>query len=541
MNGDDERREGAAAISRRELLKSSAAIGAATLPLGAGCSSDKDGGDEPPGELGPETMFLHGVASGDPLPDAVILWTRVSPQREGSVTVQWTLASDPSLRDVAASGSFDTSEERDFTVKVDATGLTPATTYYYRFDSLRRSSPVGRTRTAPTGAVTRLRFGVVSCASYAHGYFHAYRAVAERTDLDAVLHLGDYIYEYGTGQYGNVREYEPPNEIITLEDYRMRYSLYRRDPDLAEAHRQHPFIAIWDDHETADNSWKDGAFNHNPEQGEGLWADRKAAGIRAYMEWMPIRESEPNRIFRKLSFGDLADLVLLDTRLWARDETTEGLVVPPPPDDPNRTLLGDDQAAWLEQQLGGSQAQWKLIGQQVMVANIVLEPGVRIVNIDQWHGYPASRTRFLEFLRDSGVENVVVLTGDIHSSWAADLVLDPSLYDNGLGSIAVEMVTPGITSPGLPKDAFDLLYQQAIIYNPHIRWVDPSLRGYMVLDVTPERTQSAWFLFESIEQTATPGEQVGAVWAVRAGERMLTEEAAPAAARTDAPLPAPGA
>ena len=327
-------------VTRRDLLRGAQALGIATLAPAAlsGCGSDA----EPPG---PENLFQHGVASGDPVANGVILWTRVSPARTDLREVEWEVAVDPSFDSIVASGATLTSVDRDFTVKVDVRGLPPGQTFYYRFRAQQRTSPIGRTRTAPAGSVGRARFGVASCSSFAQGYFHAYRALAARTDLDAVIHLGDYIYESGPGQFGDNRASEPAREATTLADYRTRHAQYKRDPDLQEVHRQHPFISVWDDHETANNAWKDGANNHQPET-EGAWAARKAAAQRAYAEWMPIREQQDiGRIWRKLAWGDLADLVLLDTRLWARTTSSGAIVGAPPAENPAASLLGDDQAA----------------------------------------------------------------------------------------------------------------------------------------------------------------------------------------------------
>ena len=511
-------------LTRRELLHGS--LGAAAL---VACGSDESRSD----------AFLHGVASGDPQPDGVMLWTRVTPGKAGALDVSWELAGDPAFTQPSGTGVFNTSAERDYTVKVDARGLQAGQTYYYRFRTAQATSPIGRTRTAPVGAVARARFGVASCSSFAQGYFHAYRALARRLDLEAIIHLGDYISESGPGQFGGDRPLEPPTELFSLADYRTRHAQYKRDPDLQEAHRQHPFITVWDDHEAANNAWKDGAENHQPN--EGSWADRKAAAQRAYAEWMPIREQQPaSKIWRKLAWGDLADIVLLDTRLWGRTEANFAVVGPPPPEDPSKTILGDDQAAWMEEQLRGP-ARWKLVAQQVMVANLTLSPGM-LVNLDQWQGYPASRRRFMDFLRTSGTRNVVVLTGDIHSSFANELVLDaldPAQYDpaTGKGALAVELVTPGITSPGLPP-AFTPVVENARPYNPHLRWFDLLRQGYMVLDVTPERTQAAWFLYADIKQPTGAQEAFGAAWAVKSGTTRLEQEST-AAEAPPAPAPAP--
>lgn len=508
-------------ILRRDVLRGAALL-LLPVPSGAlaGCSSSDDAAEP--------QVFQHGVASGDPLPDAVVLWTRVT--ADGPVDVAWEIAEDPEMTKRVGEGTFRTDAERDHTVKVDARGLQPGRTYFYRFRARGAASKVGRTRTAPSGSVSRLRFAVVSCSSFAHGYFHTYRELARQADLDAVLHLGDYIYEYGSNEYGNVREYEPANEIVSLADYRMRHAQYKRDADLQAVHRQHPFITIWDDHEVANDGYVDGAQNHSPEEGD--WATRKAAAMRAYREWMPIREQDGGRIYRAVAFGDLVDLVLLDTRYEGRTKQPGGFVGAPPTPDPTRTLLGDTQAAWLEGQLKGSTAKWRLLGQQVMVGNLIIEPGKEIANLDQWHGYPESRARLLDFLKTSGVKDVVVLTGDIHSSWANELVgdpNDPAQYDpvTGKGSVAVELVTPAVTSPGIP-DIFVGLVETARPKNPHIRWVDPSKRGFIVLDVTPERVQGAWYHFQDVVAPEPIAPAVAAVWSVKAGSTRLEQDAAPA-------------
>ncbi len=512
------------ALTRRGVLR-----GLALAPLAAslvGCSEESS-----------EPSFQHGIASGDPLPDGIVLWTRVTTPDGAPADVAWAVAEDASMQNVVQRGTFRTDAERDFTVKVDVRGLGAGKTYYYRFETGGVTSPVGRTKTAPTGAIERLRFAQVSCASYAHGYFHVYRALATQPDLDAVLHLGDYIYEYASDAYGDFRAYEPPHEILTLADYRTRHAQYKRDPDLQAAHRQHPFITIWDDHETANDAYVDGAENHTPD--EGSFADRKAAARRAYFEWMPIREQDGGRIFRKLAFGDLVDLVLLDTRMWARTKQAGGFLGTPPAPDPTRTLLGDEQAAWMEGQLRGSTAAWKLLGQQVMVGNIVLDK-TQIVNLDQWHGYPESRARLLDFFRTSGVTNIVVLTGDIHSSWANEIITSPleaGAYDpaTSKGSLALEFVTPAITSPGLPELLLGVV-DQAKPLNPQVRWLDPTKRGYILLDVTRERVQGAWFHVDDV--TRVDGTIAFAkAFRVDSGKTRFEEDPAPAPAKAGtAPL-----
>ena len=289
--------------------------------------------------------FTHGVASGDPLSDRVILWTRLIPGsgEHRAVDCRWEVASDPQFMQLVNSGVVSTSAKRDYTLKVDAQGLEPGSAYFYRFLSEGIISPVGQTRTLPEGAVESFRIGVASCSNYPQGYFNVYRHMAD-SDLDLVLHLGDYIYEYAEGVYANAvateelgRQVEPATEILTVEDYRMRYGLYRTDPDLQAVHARHPFICVWDDHELANDSWKDGAENHN--QGEGDFQARMTAARQAYHEWLPIRTAisgDQGPIFRSFKVGGLADLIMLDTRLHGRDRGLDYAV-----DLPLRTLSYD--------------------------------------------------------------------------------------------------------------------------------------------------------------------------------------------------------
>jgi alkaline phosphatase D len=501
-------------------------------------ASSSSGGDdglpryEYEGEPGPETLFSHGVASGDPLLDAVILWTRLTTDDGEPVEAFFEVALDPEFQMRVAADYLESNPERDQTIKLDVSGLSAGTTYYYRFFALGRASLIGRTRTAPDGAVERLRFAVCSCSSLAHGYFHAYRNVAARADLDLVVHLGDYIYEYGNGEYGELRDYEPPTEIVSLDDYRTRYAQYRRDADLQELHRQHPMVAVWDDHESADNSYRDGAENHQP-MTEGEWEDRKAAAATAYGEWMPLREGASAVIYRALPYGDLMHLIMLDTRIAGRDEAPDSLLDPELLDDPDRQLLGMEQEAWLEGEMQGSTAQWTIVGQQVVMSEVLL--GANPFNADQWDGYRAARGRFYDLAAQAG--NVVVLTGDIHSSWAFDLAVDPAnTYDpsDGTGSVGVEFVVPAVTSPGLAFGSGPLMAA-----NPHLHWVDGSSRGYIVVDVDTERVQSTWWFVDDVESTSGNGESVAAVWAVYDGTNHLVEEDLPAEPPANPPELAP--
>ncbi|MCS7073045.1 MAG: alkaline phosphatase D family protein, partial [Bacteroidia bacterium] len=386
--------------------------------------------------------FYHGVASGDPLTDRVILWTRVTPDTAGNpIQVNWRIATDTTFTTIINSGTVTTTPDRDYTVKVEATGLQPNTWYYYEFSALGRKSLIGRTKTLPTGNLSNLRMAVTSCSDYQAGYFHAYRNIVQRNDADIVLHLGDYIYEYTRDVNNTIRPgLEPPTEIKTLEDYRARYSWYRLDNDLRTLHQQFPIITVWDDHESANDSYKDGAENHT-EGAEGLWVDRKAAAIRAYNEWQPLRTNvtDSAAIYRKFQFGNLVDLMMVDTRLYGRSKQ-ESVTNTAALADTNRTILGTQQMNWFRNQLGSSTAIWKIMGNQVMFAPLRIFGFA--VNADQWDGYVADRNRITSFIEANNINNFVVLTGDIHSSWANDI--PKSNYNGQTGTtFGVEFVTPG--------------------------------------------------------------------------------------------------
>ncbi|HWO13029.1 MAG TPA: alkaline phosphatase D family protein, partial [Polyangiaceae bacterium] len=368
-------------LSRRRFLSQATPLG--LLPFIPACAGRAEG-DAPGSEvagLAPGELFRHGVASGDPLADAVILWTRVTPP-EGTTAdgldVEWRVASDPGLADVVARGSALATAETDFCVKVDVTGLAAASVYYYDFGVLGARSGVGRTKTLPAAGVSRARLAVVSCANYPAGYFTVYRLLAARNDLDLVLHLGDYLYEYANGTYGDGQAIGripvPDRELLTLDDYRARHAQYKADADLQELHRQHPMIAVWDDHEIANDGYRDGAANHQPAV-EGDWALRKEGAMRAYFEWMPIRPpaSGESRVYREFEFGDLFDLILLDTRYAGRDAPAVRSCDQAALEDGARGLLGAEQEGWLFAGLRASSARgarWRLLAQQVMLAQL---------------------------------------------------------------------------------------------------------------------------------------------------------------------------
>lgn len=541
MSGPRRRSRRKKHLSRRDFLRrgGQSALVLGLAPVLPGCGNSSSPARNANGDA---QVFLHGVASGDPLSDRVILWSKVTTEGSDPVPVSVMIATDIALTQNVQRAATLATAARDFTVKIDMTGLRPGTTYYYRFSALGQSSAIGRTRTLPVGAVDRLRIGVLSCTSYAHGFFNAYARVAERADLDLVLHLGDYLYEYGNGEYGTARTYEPPHEMVTLDDYRARHAYYKQEPDVQALHQQHALVTVWDDHESTNDSWRDGAENHQPD--EGVWAVRKAIAQRAYDEWMPIRGADPARIFRSFSFGDLMQLVMLDTRLVGRDEQIIPLLtVPGTPvgvfraadaSSPGRELLGSEQESWMLSQLRGSAATWKLLGQQVMFGQLKVlgAPNAtglsQFLNPDQWDGYPAARSRIHAALRGDGVNpaipNTVVLTGDIHTSWAMDITEDPNnplAYNpvTGEGAIAVEFVTTSVTSPGLEQLT---AVQDAIrTQNPHIKYVDLALHGYTLLDITPDRCSCEFWSVETIA-TRSAGQNFETAFQTLAGANRLS-------------------
>ncbi|CAL9430103.1 alkaline phosphatase D family protein [Streptomyces griseomycini] len=503
---------------RRTVVKAAAATAVLTGPLAASL---------PARAAAQAPAFLHGVASGDPLPDGVLLWTRVTPTPEAipgsglgpDTEVSWTVARDRAFTDVVAKGSTLATAASDHTVKADIRGLRPATDYWFRFSAGGTDSPVARTRTAPAAdaAVTGLRFGVVSCSNWEAGRFSAYRHLAARGDLDAWLHLGDYVYEYGTGEYGArdrvVRPHAPAHEIVTLADYRVRHAQYKTDPDLQALHAKAPVIAIWDDHEIANDTWSGGAENHT-EGAEGTWAARQAAAKRAYFEWMPVRPALAGTTYRRLRFGRLADLSLLDLRSFRSPQVSlgDGEV-----DDPDRTLTGRAQLDWLKAGLTASDTTWRLVGTSVMISPFalgslpahLLKPLAELLglpreglalNTDQWDGYTDDRRELLAHLRANAVRNTVFLTGDIHMAWANDVPVNAATYPLS-PSAATEFVVTSVTSDNLddivkvPEGTVSAIASPLIkAANRHVRWVDTDRHGYGVLDITAERAQMDYYV-----------------------------------------------
>ncbi|GAA0897690.1 alkaline phosphatase D family protein [Virgisporangium ochraceum] len=532
-------------VTRRVVLQAASVATAATTATVVGAA---------PATGAPATTFQHGVASGDPLPDGILLWTRVTPTPDAApgsgagpeVTVRWQVASDPAFAAVVAAGSVETGPARDHTVKVDVRGLGPATPYWYRFGLGDVWSATGRTATAsaPDTELASLRAGIVSCADWEAGYFGSYRLLAARGDLDLVIHLGDYIYEYGTGGFpgsdGVVRQHQPANETLTLADYRIRHGLYKTDPDLQALHAAVPWVVTWDDHEIANDAWSGGAENHDPAT-EGDYATRRANAHKAYFEWMPVRTGDNNTIYRRLRFGRLAELSMLDLRTY-RSQQASGTAV----DDPARTITGDAQMEWLKQGLTSSTARWKLVGNSVMISRLdvgalpawLLGPLAQLIgvpqngfalNADQWDGYNADRDELVAHLRAHNTRDVVFLTGDIHTSWANELVTRTTVGDPA----AAEFVVPSVTSDnlndfiGLPAGIVSPVAAGLIRgTNPHVKWTELDNHGYGVLHVTAARARMDWYHLRDRTSPTTTARWV-AGWSVVPGSSRLRKESAP--------------
>ncbi len=483
---------------RTVLLGAAGGIALAAIPLDAGCAARPLVGarSRPLGD-----PFTVGVASGDPAVDGVVLWTRLAPSplaEDGlggmpsrPVDVDWELATDEEFRQVERRGRSTAVPEAAHSVHVELTGLRPGREYFYRFRAAGHLSPVGRTRTAPAPTVlgSALTMCFASCSQYEHGWFTAYRRLAAEHP-DVILHLGDYQYEHAANRYiapsGNVRHHAGP-ETETLATYRQRHAQYKTDPDLQAAHAIAPWLVIWDDHEV-DNNWAD-EVPENPHEDQPGFLARRAAALQAYHENMPLRRSSmPHgidmQLYRRVQWGALATFHLLDTRQYRGDQPCGDRPGSDCPEraDPARSITGAEQERWLLEGFQRSRARWDLLGQQVFFSQVDLTPGPgRGFNVDAWDGYVGSRDRIVAGLRDSPVRNAVVLTGDIHSHWAAEI--RERFDDPSSAVVGTELVSSSITSGG---DGSETRPEIAALLaeNPHIRFFN-NRRGYVRTRITP--------------------------------------------------------
>ncbi len=499
-------------------------------------------------------VFAHGVASGDPDATSVVLWTRVSPEDNtpggATMTVDWEVSADATFLAIESRGTTITGASRDWTVKILIGDLQSGTTYFYRFRVGNNVSSIGRTKTLPAGAIDRARFAVVSCSNYPFGYFNVYDLIARNDDLDAVIHLGDYLYEYSREGYGGAtgarlgRNHLPAHEILSLADYRLRHAQYKSDPASQAMHAKHSMIAIWDDHETANDSWKDGAENHSPET-EGTWAARKRAALQAYYEWMPVREPSmaPEAFFRSFSFGNLLTIAAVETRLMARAKQFDYSEVLPtlktPADlerfnseilwDETRELLGRAQQDYLDRTFRrsiGEGQTWRLLANQITMAKVIApdltdhvteEDIVALeqqwdqarafvhasalglpLNFDAWDGYPAARERFYAMTKDAGEDGMIVITGDTHTWWANDLTTREGEH------VGVELGVNSVTSPSEFRREF--LGGKGAEYalltnrdNKDVRYISGESHGYIDLTITHDAARAEFIGVDTIE------------------------------------------
>jgi alkaline phosphatase D len=501
-------------------------------------------------------LFTHGVASGDPLTDRVVIWTRFAHSGDGRIG--WEVAEDEAFARVVSRGEGEARFASDFCVKADALGLLPGRRYFYRFLSASGPSQTGLTRTAPQGETESLSFALFSCANMPFGYFHAYGHAAARDDIDLVLHTGDYIYEIQRGAYPSADEavagriIDPVNETVSLADYYQRYASYHTDPDLLELRRLKPMSVVWDDHEIANDTWREGAQAHQ-EPTEGRFVDRAAAASKAYFDWMPIRVPAPRglRLYRSLDWGDLARIVLLDTRLIGRDRQLDYRTQLLPRmaeggadaralaaefrsvllDDPSRTMMGAAQEAWFAETVAESKRRgqtWQVVAQQVVMGEQAapaglsallpddISPGARQWftgaeqltalglpwNLDSWSGYPAARARFLEACA-ANASNALVLGGDSHNCWVNNLTAQ------GASRLAaIEFAGGSVSSPGFERSLTraEPGQREAMISgaNPQLAYCDLTNRGYGAFRLTRTECAADWIAFGDLRSPIAP-------------------------------------
>ena len=516
-------------IDRRNLILGGG-LGLAALALPAGAALAR--------QLLTATGFTHSVASGEPASDAMLLWTRYIPAGDESVVrLQVELALDPSFAKVVAGGSVRTGAYRDWTAKVTVDGLKPGTVYWYRFIAPNGDkSPVGRTKTLPVGPAARFGLAVFSCSNLPYGLFNAYGHAADRKDLDLWLHTGDYLYENGVaslkdGEWGPGRTLLPATEIINIADYRLRYALYRADPDLQRLHQVAPMVALWDDHESANDSWEGGAANHQPAK-EGDWNVRRAAAMQVYREWMPVSE-EPWKAYQ---IGTLATLYRTESRLLARTQQADigATFKAEDPDvalkafrdgpwqDPSATMMGSTQESWLAHQFKANARSngWQMVGMGTILGRTVMPkdaadwlrpetPARKVAGyknniraaqaglpmwMDRWDGYPAARSRLLKSAQAANAD-LVMLSGDSHNAWAYGLMEEGK-------PAGVEFAGQGVTSNGLEGDMGadpKVVAAGFMAANPEMKFADTSQRGYMMMQITPQRVTGEWLFMQTIK------------------------------------------
>ncbi|QJD58359.1 alkaline phosphatase D family protein [Pseudomonas sp. gcc21] len=551
-------------MNRRDFLRASTlALGSIAVSTGLQGGVIRSAGSIPR-QTADRVAFRHGVASGDPLQDRFIIWTRLSrlDGRDQDLEVGWEVAADPDFEHLLHAGATVTGPAQDYTIKVDILNLQPGTRYYYRFNAQGVLSPVGISKTLPQGNVSQVRFAVLSCANYPAGHFHVYAEAARVDQLDAVVHLGDYLYEYGADGYatadaetlGRTLPADNDGELFTLADYRKRYALYRTDDALQALHAAAPCIAVWDDHEISNDTWRQGAQNHGDDEGD--FTARKRAALQAWFEWMPVRparQDDQETIYRSFDFGNLVSLHMLDTRLTGRDRQLafsdyydedgfKAAAFRRDTMDANRSLLGDAQRRWLYGALEASTCIWQVLGQQVLMGRRLLprallsalqashpdleqtlrelieikrrqlrnDPALTVQEIekvntlvpyslDAWDGYGHEREALLRQALTHD-RNLVVLAGDTHNAWANNLIASDGSH------AGVEFATSSVSSPGMerylniPREITSLVEQAIVTLTSDVQYVNARQRGYMIVTFTPEHATADWRFVSSVKQ-----------------------------------------
>ena len=513
-------------MKRRQALKISS-IGAISLSASIGSSCSKN-----------VYFFHHGVASGDPLNDRVILWTRVTPQQAGPVEVILEVSENKHFSSIIFSEKLQTSSLSDYTIKYDFLAKQYCDSdrgFFYRFRAGNAISEIGKSKTFSENT-TAAKIGIFSCSNFPAGYFNAYQAAAERNDLDLWLHLGDYLYEYPMGGYATdkaeklKRVPEPLHEMVTLSDYRLRHAQYKKDQGSKALHKHAPLIAVWDDHEFSNDAWKHGAENHSKDGSEGDFYARRSAAIKAYYEWMPIREQQnKRRIFREFKIGKLIHLIMLDTRQFGRDKqiqpkdylTESGFNQAKFYNDlnsDNRKLLGTEQLDWIESRILNSSAVWTIFGQQVLMAKLkfpdiskmlkskeipsFLKPYLKFLglgipsNLDAWDGYPAERNKLYKVMSNAK-KGFVSLAGDTHNSWVSEL------KDKSGSKVGIELGAPSVTSPGISDilNLDEMKFVESIVkINSELQWMDPTNRGYLSLNCMEDKIIASFNYIKELEE-----------------------------------------
>ena len=469
--------------------------------------------------------FYHGVASGDPTQNSVVIWSKLTLDKNiTEANVTWEIATDAAFTKSYQTGNVTTNGNSDFTTKINVTNLKPYTVYYYRFAYNKTFSIVGETKTL-SDHLNASTIAFASCSNYEWGYFNNYRFMAEDKTSDVVVHLGDYIYEYAVGKYGDTtigRLNVPNKEIITLDDYRTRYSLYRLDKDLMKLHQLKPFMTTWDDHEIANNAYVDGAQNH--QKNEGDWYTRKAAATKAYYEWLPVNKKPESHLYRSFAIGKLINLILLDTRIEGRTLQVDSISASNY-FDTTRTILGKEQYSWLTHALDKSYC-WNIIGNQVPFGPMFQPDKIKgALYMDGWDGYPYEREKFVNYLKKLQLKNLVIVTGDYHSSFAMETDLKGT-KDTG-DNIGVEFVVTSITSANDDEYATAKEVEEArALYlknNPHMKYCNNKDHGYLVLKVSKDEL-IAEFNYASTIKKPEATKIIEKVYHVKSGSAVLLED-----------------